>query len=226
MDYTKAFDFDVKNLEEAGTFEGYASVFGGPPDLQSDIVRHGAFTNTLAQSKGKVPILMGHIVARIVGFGTHAEEDGKGLLVRGEFTLESDEGRNAYATAKHAQKCGHKLGLSIGYAIRPGGAEFNDKTGIRTLLDLDLYEYSLAAVPAAPRARMRAVKSEWTERQFEEYLRDAGLSREAAKRFILGGYGAIGDRREAGNDAETKAGTSVVSELLAKSILHEMRKGL
>lgn len=206
MEYTKSFDFEVKGLdeEEPGQFEGYASVFGGPPDLQGDIVRRGAFADTIAESRGKVPILMGHQMARIVGFGIHAEEDNRGLKVIGQFTLESDEGRNAHATAKHASKCGHKLGLSIGYAIRPNGAELSDKTGIRTLTALDLYEYSIAATPAAKRARVSAVKADamWTERDFEEYLREAGLSREAAKRFVLRGYSGLNDQRDADGGRE------------------------
>ena len=200
----KAFAFDLKAIEEAGTFEGYASVFGGPPDLQGDIVKRGAFAKTLAHTNGKVPILMGHATGRIVGFGVDAQEDEKGLRVTGQFTLESDEGRNAYALTKHARQVGHKLGLSIGYAVRPGGADFDEKTGIRTLTSLDLYEYSIASIPAAPRARISSVKAagDWTIRDFEEHLRDAGLSKEAAKRFVAHGFNALEDRRDADESEE------------------------
>ena len=45
---------------------------------------------------------MSHNTGRVVGFSTAAEEDSKGLRVEGEFTFASDEGRNAYATVKHA----------------------------------------------------------------------------------------------------------------------------
>jgi phage head maturation protease len=147
----------------------------------------------------------------VVGFSTAAEEDSKGLKVAGEFTLDSDEGHNAYATVRHAAKLGQKFGLSIGYAIRgEDGAHWDEQTGVRTLKNLTVYEFSLAAIPANPRARMTAVKARdlinageilWSIREFEEYLREAGLSKEAAKRFVAGGYGAL-DRRDADEGEE------------------------
>ena len=179
--------FELKSVEESGVFEGYASTFGNM-DLQHDIVMPGAFSATLASNKGKVPILMAHQTARIVGFGIDAEEDAKGLKVRGQFALDADDGRNAYAITKAAAANGSKLGLSIGYGVRKNGAEWDEEQNVRKLKAVDLYEYSIAAVPANPRARVSRVKAErehreagdWTIRDFEEHLRDAGLSREAA----------------------------------------------
>jgi HK97 family phage prohead protease len=216
FEYSRPFEFSVKEIsdDDKGRFEGYASVFGAPADLQGDIVRAGAFAHTIKQSKGMVPILMGHVMARIVGFGLSAEEDARGLKVVGEFTLDSDEGRNAYATCRHASKCGHKIGLSIGYAIRRGGFEYDEKTGIRTLTDIDLYEYSIAATPASPRSRVSRVKASdaWTAREFEEYLREAGLSREAAKRFVLRGFSAL-DQRDADGSNHAGAASAFSAEL-------------
>jgi HK97 family phage prohead protease len=203
MEYTKYFDFALKEIADdaAGQFTGYCSTFGNT-DLQGDIVMPGAFAHTLKSSRGKVPILMGHQMARIVGFGLSAEEDEKGLKVTGQFTLDSDEGRNAHAVAKHASQVGHKLGLSIGYGIRKNGSEYDEATQTRKLKDLDLWEYSIACVPANPRARISAVKANesWTERDYEQYLREAGLSREAAKRFVLRGFGALDQRDADGSD--------------------------
>jgi HK97 family phage prohead protease len=216
MEYTKYFDFALKAISDddpAGRFEGYASTFGNK-DLQSDIVMPGAFTRTLKSSKGKVPILMGHQMARIVGFGIEAEEDEKGLKVIGELTLDCDEGRNAYAMLKHAAKVGHKPGLSIGYGIAKNGAEYDEAAGVRRLKELDLYEYSIAAVPANPRARVAGVKAaeSWTAREFEEYLREAGLSREAAKRFVLRGFSAF-DQRDADGGEHISADLAFTAEL-------------
>lgn len=192
MEYT-AFDCAYKQVDETGTFEAHVSTFGNR-DRQNDIVMPGAFTRTLKETKGRVPFLMGHNMGRIIGFGTHAEEDSKGLLVRGEFTLESDEGRNAYATARHAAKVGHKLGLSIGYGIADGGAAYDERRGVRKLTDIDLFEYSIAAVPANDRARGMTVKSEsdrWTEREFEEHLREVGFSKDAARVITNRGFRAL-----------------------------------
>jgi uncharacterized protein len=189
LEHTKLFDCEYKSAAEPGQFEAYVSTFGNK-DRQDDIVERGAFADTLKETGGSVPILMGHITSRIVGFGISAEENERGLKVLGEFTLESDEGRNAYAIAQHAAKLGHKLGLSIGYRVRKDGAEFDEARGVRRLKSVDLYEYSIAAVPANPRATMTRVKADGsgdvdlTVSEVERVLRDAGFSRVEAKRLI------------------------------------------
>ena len=217
MEYTKPFDCELKQLsddEEPGTFEAYISTFKNI-DRQRDIVMPNAFDRTLKETRGKLPVLMGHQMGRIVGFGISAETDSKGLKVRGQFTLDSDEGKNAYATAKHAAKLKHSLGMSIGYAIPEGGAEYDEKRAVRKLHDIDLLEYSIACVPANDRAQMLGVKGSamWTEREFEQYLRDAGLSKEAAKQFVLRGYSGLADRRDA-DGGEPVADAAFSAELL------------
>jgi len=175
-----------KEVTEDGQFEGHAAVFGNV-DLGGDRIKRGAFTRTLAETGGKWPVLMGHMMARPVGFSTGGEEDSKGLLVRGEFTLAADDGRNAYALAKHAAKLKQPFGLSIGYGVGKDGAKFNSDTGVRDLSDLDVYEFSLAAVPMNPRARVARVKAAGeplTEREIEGILRDAGFSISEAKCLI------------------------------------------
>lgn len=208
MEYTKPFDCELKQLsddEEPGTFEAYISTFRNI-DRQRDIVMPTAFDRTIKETRGKLPVLMGHQMGRIVGFGISAETDAKGLKVRGQFTLDSDEGKNAYAVTRHAAKLKTILGMSIGYSIPEGGAEYDEKRGVRKLHNIDLLEYSIAAVAANDRAQMLGVKSAaWTERDFEEYLRDAGLSREAAKRFVLRGYGGLHDQRDADDGVKAVA---------------------
>jgi HK97 family phage prohead protease len=176
---------DFKEVTDDGQFEGHAAVFGNV-DLQGDKIRRGAFKRTLDETGGRWPVLMGHIMARPVGFSTGAEEDNKGLLVRGEFTLGADDGRNAYALAKHAAALRQPFGLSIGYGVAKDGMKVNSDTGVRDLTDLDVYEFSLAAVPANSRARIGRVKAagELTEREIEDILRDAGFLHNEAKRLI------------------------------------------
>lgn len=188
MPETKQFtcSFEFKELTENGQFDGHAAVFGNV-DLQGDRIKRGAFARTLEATRGRWPILMGHLMSRVVGFSLGAEEDAKGLAVTGEFTMDSDEGRNAYATARHAARVKSPLGLSIGYGIGKDGAKFNSESGVRDLTDLDVYEFSLAAVPANPRARVGRVKAAgalWTVRECEEILRDAGFSQSEAKCLI------------------------------------------
>ena len=188
MEYSVFYPLEVKAAGSEngaeGQFTGYASVFGPPADLQRDIIAPGSFTKTLKKSGGKVPILMGHIMARIVGFGIDATEDEHGLKVTGEFTLGSDEGRNAYETAKHAARLGHKLGLSIGYMTGKNGVSFDEATGVTTLKEIELLEYSIAAVPACPRARVTGVKDAATLREAERVLKQLGLTGDESRHII------------------------------------------
>jgi HK97 family phage prohead protease len=213
----------LKELTESGQFEGHAAAFN--LDLQNDRIRRGAFAETIAESGGRWPVLFGHDTGRVVGFSTHAEEDSKGLYVRGEFTLTSDEGRNAYETVKHAQRLKQPFGLSIGYRIRENGAELDTRTGLRVLHDLDVLEFSLAAIPANPKARMTGVKADdWTIRDLEQYLRDGGLSKEAAIAIAAGGFKAL-DRRDAdeGKSDEMREAHSLMSWVARESFLLKER---
>lgn len=180
MERTPFFGFQFKSVGEAGSFTGYASTFGNE-DLVGDVVARGAFKRTLAANGGRVPILMSHNPGIVVGFGTAASEDSRGLAVEGEFTLASDAGRNAYATIQHAAKVGHAFGLSIGYGIPRDGFDFDSARQVRTLKDIDLYEYSLAATPANPAARITGVK-DITARTLEELFRTGGMSQSLAKK--------------------------------------------
>lgn len=179
-----ACDILIKEVGDAGTFTGHAAVTGNV-DLGGDRIEPGAFKHTIAESGGRWPILMGHRQDQLIGFSTGAEEDSKGLAVTGEFTLDSTLGANAYASAKHAARLGQKLGLSIGYAPRKNGVEYDEAAGVRKLKDLTVYEFSIAPVPMNPRARIARVKADdMTEREIEDTLRDAGFSRTEATRLI------------------------------------------
>ena len=144
----KIFGFDIKAAEEDGnraTFKGYASVYGNV-DLGGDIVAHGAFKNSIA-GKTSVVVLADHSakVKDVVGFGFDLAEDQNGLFANTEINLEKEAGREAYAMIKQAQERGYKVGLSIGYTINE--YEWDDKNGIRTIKDADLWEYSVVVFP-------------------------------------------------------------------------------
>jgi Escherichia/Staphylococcus phage prohead protease len=215
----------TKAVDDEGTFDGYASTFGNV-DLQGDVVLPGAFTETLKKTAGKVPILMAHNSAEIVGFGIEAAEDERGLRVRGQFTPDSDAGRNAAAIARHAHKIGHKLGLSMGYRVRKDGADWDESTGIRKLKAVDLYEYSIAAVPANPRARMTRVK---TVREAEAALRELGLTGDEARQLISICKGEAGrepldaPERDA-KGAQTEAAAAFMAALRGQSLINELKE--
>jgi uncharacterized protein len=184
MDYTKAFDMAFKHLSEDGEFEGYPAVFNNV-DRQNDKISRKAFLETIEESGGKWVLLMGHDSSMPIGFTTHAEEDNKGLFVRGEFTLQSSAGRDAYQTVKHAIALKQKFGMSFGYSIRNGGVKYDEQKRIRTLLNLTVYECSLASVPANPHSELSRVKEFSSLREAERLLCDAtDWTGDEARRFI------------------------------------------
>lgn len=191
MDYTPIYNFEVKDVSDSGRFTGYAAVFSNV-DLQGDVCEPGCFRKTIAESRGKVPILMGHIMARIVGFGLDAAEDSHGLKVTGEFTLDSDEGRNAFATSRHAARVGAPIGLSIGYGVAEGGYKMG-RDGTRSLHEVTLWEYSITPTPANPRARISSVKcADLQPGDWERLFRDQGFSKRETERLVHACKGLAG----------------------------------
>src|SRR5690606_27708003 len=141
--------FEVKQLDEAGVFEGYAAVFGNE-DLGGDVIEPGAFKKTLKENP-TLPILWQHDVREPIGVSLEAYEDGKGLRVKGQLNLETSRGREAYALLKQ----GALRGLSIGYdTIKEAW-----HGSVRRLKEIRLWEWSLVTFPMNPRAQVTAVKA-------------------------------------------------------------------
>lgn len=188
------FAAEIKATEE-GTIEGYGSVFGDL-DSYADIVSKGAFKRTLRESKsaGRMPaMLWQHNQDQPIGVWTDMYEDERGLVVKGQLA-DTQLGREAHTL----MKMGALSGLSIGY--RTVKYKMDNESGVRTLQDVDLFEVSPVTFPALDSARVSAVKSAEdikTEREFEEFLRDAGFSRTVAKAIVAGGYKAAFPQRDA-----------------------------
>jgi HK97 family phage prohead protease len=142
MEY-KRFKFEVKAVEEDGSFSGYASVFGNR-DLDDDIVVKGAFKRTIDASGGVVPILWQHDTKNPIGWNVTAAEDDHGLKVDGQLLLEDSWAKKALEWMKLGLKLGGKVGLSIGYEVIQ---KATDK-GVRYLKELKLMEYSIVTFAA------------------------------------------------------------------------------
>lgn len=145
----KDFRLKVKSLDEDGTFEGYAAVFGNV-DLDGDRIEPTAFNRTLKNFRGEVPILWDHDTGKLAGVSTELLPDGHGLLLKGKLVLGTTVGREAYEYLKaRAVK-----GLSIGVQVIDAGWDGS----VRVLKELRLHEISLVAIPANPLAEVVAVK--------------------------------------------------------------------
>lgn len=116
-------------------FAGYAAVFDRV-DRGGDVIRAGAFADSLRAQGGSVPLLWQHDPGRPAGTLELVAEDDRGLRVIGV-------GNARVATG---------IGLSFGYTVRAA------RSGTyRELNKLDLIEISLVDHPMQPLARVHAV---------------------------------------------------------------------
>jgi len=138
---------------QAGGFEGYASVFD-MVDRGRDRVLKGAFARSIRQRGPRgIKLLWQHDPSEPIGVLDHIREDGRGLHVRGRLLLNLKRAGEAYAL----MRAGALDGLSIGYRTILSDREA--KTGVRRLLDVDLWEVSLVTFPMQEAARISAFKS-------------------------------------------------------------------
>jgi HK97 family phage prohead protease len=201
--------FQVKSLDDEGTFSGYGSVFD-VEDLGGDIVARGAFTETLAThaKNGTMPALLWqHDSDKPIGVYTEMKEDSHGLYVEGQICLDSVLGKEAYALLK----MGALSGLSIGYW--PKKWEWDEDEWTRTLTEVELWETSMVTFPMNPSARIESVKALEdisTVRDAEHFLRESkGCSRSEAQGVIAR------VRTVLQREAEEKQAKATLQKLLA-----------
>lgn len=192
--------FKASEVNEDGTFKGYASVFGNV-DSYGEIVMPGAFSDSLARIKASgdpLPVLWQHRASEPIGGSDSLAEDSKGLATDG-WLLKDDipQAKIAHTLMKRRVV----KGLSIGYYVEE--ASVDEKTRIRSLLKLDLVEYSIVTFPANTLAQIDSVKSLFdggrlpTLPEFEDFLCEAGFSKSQAKAVAGNGLRKLLDRCEA-----------------------------
>lgn len=126
----------------------------GAEDLARDVVEPGAFAASLARRGVEgVKMLWHHDPAEPIGRWLEIREDPRGLLVRGRLMPEIARAREALAL----MRAGVLDGLSIGFRTVKARAE--PKSGVRRLIEVDLWEVSLVTFPMLPQARVAALKS-------------------------------------------------------------------
>lgn len=180
----KQFGFKTDTVLDDGTFSGYGSVFGNV-DSYNEIVAPGAFKaslKTIKESGDPLPVLWQHNPDKPIGGYTELAEDARGLKAAG-FLLKDDVAlaREAYALMKARVV----KGLSIGYYVRADS--YDEKTRVRTLIELDLREISVVTFPANEQAQVDNVKFALQHmlkagqlpslKDFEDFLREAGFSK-------------------------------------------------
>jgi hypothetical protein len=137
--------------DEKGTFTGHASIFD-VVDSYGDVVAPGAFKRTLKHKKGEFPLLWSHDNSKPIGV-ISAEEDTKGLKVRGTLNLDVQLAREIRSLMKQ----GAVTGLSIGYQTVK--EDVDKERNARVLKEINLWEISTVVFPACAPAQVEGVKA-------------------------------------------------------------------
>ncbi len=191
---TKSIEFKAESVKEDGFFSGYCSVFD-VEDGYGDVVKKGAFTETLKQwkEKGKMPpILWQHDRKTPIGVWTELKEDDKGLYGEGKLLIDDvEKAKEAHALMKH----GAIDGLSIGYRLQKWS--YNEDEQVLELLAINLKEVSVVTFPANEDSTVDTVKQLISDNlykgqlptlsEFEKFLREAGFSKSQAT--TIAGHG-------------------------------------
>lgn len=198
MDFA-ASPFDIKSISDSGHIEGLLAGFNNV-DHGGDRLMHGAFAKTLATRSNPLPMLLHHDQKRPIGAWKEWAETSSGLYVKGQMTLAARDAQEAHALAK----AGALTGLSVGWA--PRRAETDQKSGIRTIVEADLFEGSLVTIPMNDKARVASVKAIGSVRDIEELLRAGGISGRKAKVMSGAAWKAFNQSEdEEGAEAELAA---------------------
>lgn len=200
-----------------GIIAGYAATYGKVDDRPVYWVE-GAFDRTVkAITDGNpVKMLWQHWSDEPVGLWTQAKADDVGLWLGGQVAM------GVQKAAEHFREVAAKLvdGLSIGF--RDTTEERDEETGLRRILDAEIPETSLVTFPAMGGARIKSVQAAASLqdiREWEKFLRDAGLSRSAAKALLADGYAGVTQR-----DADDGSAELLASIKRASATLNTIRR--
>lgn len=145
-----------------GEFLVYPSTFTRKPDSYGDVVKKGAFADTIQEWKDSgltLPGLYGHRFDDpdyFVASASEMGEDDHGWWVKGAFDLESPKGQQVYRLVK-----GRRLNqLSFAFDILEDGAvELDDGQKANELRKLKVYEFSFVPIGANQDTSVVAIKA-------------------------------------------------------------------
>ena len=159
---TKALKAQPQDFNEGnnGSISGYFATFDHDHgDSYGDVIRKGSFLETIARRKKTghpFPLCFNHDFSCIIGRVTDIGEDSKGAYFTAEFfpTEKAQEVRSIV-------KSGVLWQFSFAYAVLDQGkVKAGDGSIVNELRELELYEISVVAVPANPRATLTSIKND------------------------------------------------------------------
>ena len=147
-------------------------------DSVNDVIEPGAYKNTLRKRNPKgvwshdtnIPVAKTLKVEELLPNDERLPADLRvqnagALLVRMQFNLNTTRGRDAFYDV---QFFADEQEWSIGYSVPEGKSITDEKTGVRFIKALELYEYSPVIFGAAPSTRTLSVKDDEIETQSAE----------------------------------------------------------
>lgn len=198
--------FEIKSVNEDGSFSGYATVFG-QPDFYGDIILPGALNETLTRKRnGGVVGLWQHDDDDPIATYPVLKVDSTGLYVEGQLVKGVQQADEAHLLLK-AKAIN---GMSMGFITQED--DYN-QSGQRLIKKLDLWEISLVTFPAHDSARVTDVKSvsELCKlADVEQYLRDEGGFSAREAKAIVSRIKAIGSQRDADSSLEIKKALEIL----------------
>jgi HK97 family phage prohead protease len=149
---------EFKALDDSGSFELYAAVFGNL-DRQGDVIEPGAFSNLdefVTDGLG----LTNHLVYTTlpVALIDSAVQDSHGLKVAGRFHSHP-EAQACRTVVTERKAAGKSVKCSIGYLIDEESYEKRAGKMVRRIKRLSVYEFSFVNLPANPSAEVISAKS-------------------------------------------------------------------
>jgi len=168
----------VRGLSEAdGIVEAIVSVTN-VVDSVNDVIEPGAYKNTLRKRNPKgvwshdtnIPVAKTLKVEELMPGDERLPEDlrsqGAGaLMVKMQFNLNTSRGRDAF---HDVQFFAEEQEWSIGYSVPEGKSSTDEKTSVRFIKQLELYEYSPVIFGAAPNTRTLSVKDDLLDIEEDE----------------------------------------------------------
>lgn len=198
----KSFDLEFKAFDESkGIVEGYATTFGFPADLDGDIINEKAFDLSLQKINEKgIPLLDGHgrdSVNKVVGTVFSAIKTSKGIYIKAKL---ADTPANHEIYMKLQQ--GHINKFSIGFMIEDAKFVTKDNQEYREITQAEMYEVSIVAIPANPRADILAVKEASLESEGNSEFEGAVAVEETNEQLSESGNSSQNLEAEANGEVE------------------------
>lgn len=211
----KTTQFEFKSGAKAGSFEGYAAVYGNVDDGY-DVIAPDAFSKIRLKGNGRLRITIHHDTNKTVGDAL-VESDSNGLrLYDGQLNMKISEAADTHARMED----GSFDALSVGMMILPGGIEYLD-SGARLITAAELWETTICAFGMNREALITSVKSvadASSDEGFIAQLITAGFTPADAKSIALHGIAEHAELKRSVLSGETQAAElSELKSLITKN---------